>query len=208
MPGQQTTRISVVSSPNQACPAETWMGINWTVTAVGTTNFQFCPSGFFGAAKRLCRRSSSEEVDQQQSTNVSTWKWETPDLSHCAERTVVELHRELKLIMLGYAVSDVPTIVSKLVFYVRNKMTPIQPQRQSPSLTEHTPEPFLPGEGNSLLELARTLETFLYKRPNLLPTQFWSTVAVDYFYTLDALLAAPPGFYHPDVRPLPRLLKV
>lgn len=193
MPGQQTTRISVVSSLDQACPAQTFMGINWTMTAHGMTNFQFCPSGYVGAARRLCSSSSNGGP----AANSSTTAWDPPDFSHCAEKAVAELQRKVKLITLGYAVTDVPSIVSQLAQHVRKRFA------------DAVPLSFLPGEGNFVLELARSLEIFLQKRADLLPVSFWTEEGLDHFRTLDILLDAPPPHYFrpDDITPILRLLQ-
>lgn len=175
------------------------MRVNWSMTAVDTTDFEFCPPGYFGVAKRMCSRSTEVETDQ---SNTSTWRWETPDFSHCMERVVVDLQRQLKLITLGYAVADVPSIVDQFSRHILKRVNKIElVDRDGSSEDRENSSSVLPGEGKPLLELAKNVETFLFKRINLIPSSFWNTTAVDYLQALDVLLfVAQQNFFHPDVR--------
>lgn len=181
------------------------MGLTWSLTAVDSTNFQFCPTGYVGAAKRFCRSQQHQVVSGEgegselmNNNRESLWRWDPPDFSNCAEKVVAELHRKMKLIMLGYAVGDVPSIVALFSRQIQNRLDGIQ---QSGKIMNDSNEwPFLPGEGNAFVQLAKALETFLFKRADALSETFWNTTAVEYFHALDSLLSITPhNFFSPDV---------
>ena len=199
------TRISVVKD-RAACASQNWMGLTWSLTAVDSTNFQFCPTGYVGAAKRFCRSQQHDQVvsgegegsELMNNNSESLWRWDPPDFSNCAEKVVAELHRKMKLIMLGYAVGDVPSIVALFSRQIQNRLDGIQ---QSGKIMNDSNEwPFLPGEGNAFVQLAKALETFLFKRADALSETFWNTTAIEYFHALDSLLSITPhNFFSPDV---------
>ena len=201
---QQTTRVYVVR-PGRACPSDDLMGVSWPLTATDATANQFCPKGYVGVAKRRCiwveqpiERSSTVTAATTANT-AFTWHWETPDLSHCSERGVHDLNRQLKLVVLGYAVDDVGSITAKFNRAIIRKLNAIEASGWA-NWTSKLPSPaYLPGEGNALLELARNIEVFLWKKTELLPQRFWNSTAIDYLYSLDTLLSMPPGFYSPNV---------
>lgn len=201
---QQTTRVYVVR-PGRACPLEDLMGVSWPLTATDATANQFCPKGYVGVAKRRCswveqsiERSST--VNAATTANIAfTWNWETPDLSQCSERGVHDLNRQLKLVALGYSVDDVGSITAKFNRAIIRKLNAIEATGWA-NWTSKLPSPaYLPGEGNTVLELARNIEVFFWKKTDLLPKRFWNSTAIDFLYSLDALLSMPTDFYSPNV---------
>lgn len=168
------------------------------MTAVDVTNYQLCPAGYIGVAKRHCRSVEQLPDEVSLSTRV-LWMWNEPDFSHCGDRYVSELYKQLKLIMLGYVVTDVESVVEKFYEFVQRKLNDIQFNHSKPAPVEQTPVPYLPGEGNALLEMAKSLEAFMSKRTHMLPSTFWNSTAINYLYALDALLSMPRDFFRPDV---------
>ena len=207
--GQQTTRVSVIRQ-GLACPPEDLNGFHWPLTAVDATANQFCPKDYVGTARRRCsgveqpiEQRNSADVAVTTVTNASTWRWEIPDLSHCSDRGVHDLNRQLKLVALGYAVNDVNSITSKFNRLIQRKLNNIDASGWANWTFKSPNHPFSPsyllGEGNALLELSRNIEIFLWRKTDLLPLRFWNSTAIDYLYALDALLSMPSGFYNPDV---------
>lgn len=202
-PASKTTRIFVVQpGKTEACPQQRSRGVDWPVTAVDATSHQFCPAGYVGVARRRCRsvKRSLVAADASAADEVA-WSWEEPDFARCSNRQVSELYKHMKLVALGYLVADVPSIVKKFTEFVQAKLVAIdQNYGNSKRLDpESIPHPYLPGEGNSLMEMGRNIEYFSSRKPSVLPPQFWNSIAVRYLYTLDALLSVPADFFHPDV---------
>lgn len=168
------------------------------MTATDVTNYQFCPAGYIGVARRHCRSVQklldSDNKDDDRTLSV----WEETDYSHCTDRSVNELYRQLKLVTLGYLVTNVQLIVDKFTHLVHKKLESIERHQ-----TIETP--YLPGEGNALLEMAKSLETFMLKKTRTLEKLFWHTTAVDYLHALDDLLSMPGDFFRPDVSRYPLL---
>lgn len=157
------------------------------MTAADVTNYQFCPAGYIGVAKRHCR-SIQELPDTDSTSDDRQTTWEETDFAHCTARNVSELYRQFKLITLGYLVADFQSIVDKFTYLIHKKLEDI-----------HGQSVYLPGEGNALLEMAKSLETFMLKKTDMLEKSFWHWTAVDYLYALDDLLSMPADFFRPDV---------
>ena len=175
------------------------------MTAVDVTNYQFCPAGYVGVATRHCLSVKQTEDSSEAAVPEvrEFWKWGEPDFSNCSDREINELYRQLKLITLGYVVTDIPSIVKKFSDFIQRKLEYFTDHQQrltnQKSTTDEQPVSFLPGEGNALLEMAIGLENFLWKRSEVLPQSFWDSTAVRYFYALDALLSMPKELFSLDV---------
>ena len=174
------------------------------MTAVEVTNYQFCPNGYVGPVRRRCRSAGqvSNDPGSARQTDCVAGIWEEPDFSHCSDRYISELYKQMKMITLGYMVTDVESIVDKFSEFVKQKFTEIQFSKGSNTkLTkiEDIPLPYLAGEGNALLEMAKTFEIFMFKKAHLLPPTYWESTAIHYLYALDTLLSMPKDFFLPDV---------
>lgn len=167
------------------------------MTAVSSAAYRFCPNGYVGVAKRRCSSPAASFADPGTigANNKPNWQWDRPIFSHCSERFVADLHRKLKLVSLGYRVMEIDVIVTNFTNYIWDKLN-----RTLSSSNDEETAVFLPGEGNTILDLARSLESFLWKGSHLMGPLFWNTAAVDYFYALDALLSMPISFFYPEVR--------
>lgn len=201
----KTTHI-FVATQERACTQEKSQGIEWLRTAVGSTSCQYCPAGYVGVAKRHCL--SVKELPDENKDAVPAiqafWSWGEPDFSNCSDQELTEIYQQLKLITLGYVVTDVASVFNKFTHFIHGKLDGISKFNPlaNPKKTidkEATPSPYLPGEGNALLEIAMSLETFLWRRTEVLPHSFWNLTAVRYLYALDALLSMPRDFFNPDV---------
>jgi hypothetical protein len=102
------------------------------------------------------------------------------------------------LITLGYAVTDIASIINKFADFIQRKLKDFADLKSAGS-EQTTQFPYLPGEGNALLEIAMSLEAFLWKRTEVLPQSFWNSTAIQYLYALDALLSMPKDFFRLDV---------
>ncbi|KAI9565392.1 hypothetical protein GHT06_009184 [Daphnia sinensis] len=182
----KTTQI-FVASQEKACPQQKSHGVEWLRTAVDITNYQFCPTGYVGVAKRHCFAVKELPDDGGEALPAIRpfWSWGEPDFSNCSDRELTEIYRQLKLITLGYVVTDVPSIINKFADFIEGKL-------------KATPSPYLPGEGNALLEIAMSLEAFLWRRTEVLPQSFWNSTAVRYLYALDTLLSMPQDIFRLD----------
>ena len=153
-------------------------------------------------ARRRCKSVEQLPEGEAKVANRALWAWEEPDFAHCSDRIVNELYRQMKLIALGYVVTDVQSVFNKFVDSIQRKVKATEnPNRliTNRTLPDQTPFPYLPGEGNALLEMAKNLEIFLWKKTNLMPPSFWEPTAVNYLYALDSLLSMPEDFFRPDV---------
>lgn len=197
----KTTHV-FVATQGRACPQQTCKGIEWPRTAVDITNFQFCPAGYIGVAQRHCL-SVKDNGGNAVPAKLAFWSWGEPDFSNCSDRELTEIYRQLKLITLGYVVTDVASIFNKFADFIQWKLKGIAEfnriANREKTIDEETPSPYLPGEGNALLELAMSLEAFLWKRTEVLPRSFWNSTAVRYLYALDALLSMPRDIFRLDV---------
>lgn len=166
------------------------------MAAAGSVVYQICPKGYVGAAKRRCSSQVATFADPGMidGNNKPNGQWKRPVFLHCKEPFVDDLHRKLKLVSLGYRVAEIDVIVTNFTNYIWGKLN-----RTMNSSVEEAAA-FLPGEGNTILDLARSLESFLWKGSHLMGPIFWNTTAVDYFYALDALLSMPLSFFYPEVR--------
>uniref|UniRef100_A0A0P6GFS4 Brain-specific angiogenesis inhibitor n=1 Tax=Daphnia magna TaxID=35525 RepID=A0A0P6GFS4_9CRUS len=197
----KTTQI-FVTSQEKACPQQKSQGVGWLRTAVDITNYQFCPAGYVGVAKRHCFAVKELPGDGGEALPAirKFWSWGEPDFSNCSDRELTEIYRQLKLITLGYVVTDVTSIINKFADFIQLKLKGIN-RLANPKKTlneEATPSPYLPGEGNALLEIAMSLETFLWRRTEVLSHSFWNSTAVRYLYALDALLSMPQDIFRLD----------
>lgn len=172
------------------------MNVSWPMTAAGSVAYRFCPNGYVGVAKRRCTSTAAtlSHPGINGEPGEPTWQWDRPIFSHCSERLVADLHRKLRLVSLGYKVAEISDIVANFTGYVWQKLN----KTVSPSISDDSAV-FLPGEGNTMLDLARSLESLLWKGSHLMEPLFWNTTAVNYFYALDALLSMPTSFFYPDV---------
>ncbi|KAK4018037.1 hypothetical protein OUZ56_000106 [Daphnia magna] len=200
----KTTQI-FVTSQEKACPQQKSQGVGWLRTAVDITNYQFCPAGYVGVAKRHCFAVKELPGDGGEALPAirKFWSWGEPDFSNCSDRELTEIYRQLKLITLGYVVTDVTSIINKFADFIQLKLKGIAEFNRlaNPKKTlneEDTPSPYLPGEGNALLEIAMSLETFLWRRTEVLSHSFWNSTAVRYLYALDALLSMPQDIFRLD----------
>lgn len=193
-------RITVVQLIN-TCPSHELMKIKWPVTAIGSTSHQYCPKGYVGAARRRClagqpfRQASESIFIQHQTFNAHqqySGYWDEPDFTDCVEIQVSELHKQMRLVALGYGVTDIPSIVTEFYELVRNKFHLFQDE-----INENGR--FLVGEGNAFLEAAKNVEVFLWKKSDLLSPAFWPLQAVEHLYALDTLLSMPFRFFQPEV---------
>lgn len=171
------------------------------MTATDATNYQFCPAGYVGVARRRCKSVEEFPEGDVAAANRALWSWEEPDFAHCSDRIISELYRQMKLIALGYIVTDVQSVFNKFVDSIQRKVKATDQNRSNPKRTppDQAPFPYLPGEGNALLEMAKNLETFVWKKTNMIPPSFWEPTAVNYLYALDALLSMPQDFCRPEV---------
>jgi hypothetical protein len=176
------------------------------MTAVDVTNYQFCPAGYVGVARRRCLsvKQTMDNSEAEVTAIQEFWRWGEPDFSNCSDREITELYRQLKLITLGYVVTDIPSIINKFADFVQRKLKDFTDHKRlanqkSTTNEEIIPLPYLHGEGNALLEIAMSLEAFLWKRTEVLPQSFWNSTAVRYLYALDALLSLPQDFFRLDV---------
>ena len=177
------------------------------MTAVDVTNYQFCPTGYVGVARRRCLsvKQSLDNSEAALTTVREICKWGEPDFSSCSDREITELYRQLKLITMGYVVTDIPSIINKFADFIERKIKDFTDQKRlvNQSVTsnpiETTRSSYLPGEGNALLEIAMNLEAFLWKRTEVLQQSFWDSTAIRYLYALDALLSLPQDFFRSDV---------
>ena len=96
------------------------------------------------------------------------------------------------MVGLGYAVSDMPTILTKLSVYVEKKVN---------ELAAPIGGPFLPGEGNAVIDVIQSVDTFLWKKWHLFDAVFWNSSAVSYLRALDSLLSMPSTYFYPNVMP-------
>ncbi len=155
------------------------------MTAVDVTNYQFCPAGYVGVTRRRCL-SVKQPIDKSEIAATAVrefWKWGEPDFSDCSDREVTELYRQLKLITLGYAVTDIGSIINKFADFIQRKLkdfTRDHENLKSAGSEQTTQFLYLPGEGNSLLEIATNLEAFLWRRTEVLPQSFWNSTAIQY----------------------------
>ena len=179
------------------------------MTAVDVTNYQFCPTGYVGVARRRCL-SVKQSLDNSETalTTVREFcRWGEPDFSNCSDREITELYRQLKLITMGYVVTDIPSIINKFADFIERKLKDFDQKRlvtqNSVTSNETTRSSYLPGEGNAFLEIAMNLEAFLWKRTEVLPESFWDSTAIRYLYALDALLSMPQDFFRSDVSTKP-----
>ncbi|EFX79778.1 hypothetical protein DAPPUDRAFT_104018 [Daphnia pulex] len=197
----KTTHIFVVR-PDRACPQEKNRGVEWLMTALDVTNYQFCPAGYVGVTRRRCL-SVKQPIDNSEIAATAVrefWKWGEPDFSDCSDREVTELYRQLKLITLGYAVTDIASIINKFADFIQRKLKDFADHEslKSAGSEQTTRFLYLPGEGNALLEIAMNLEAFLWRRTEVLPQSFWDSTAIQYLYALDALLSMPKDFFRLD----------
>lgn len=176
------------------------------MTAVDATNYQFCPAGYVGVARRRCKSSVEElpDVDVIAAASRVVWSWDEPDFAHCSDRYINDLYKKMKLVALGYVVVDVPSVYNQFGDFIHAKLKLIdETNRLNPkraTRAEQIPFPYLPGEGNALLEMAKILEAFVWSnKTHVLPPSFWNSTAVDYLYALDALLSMPTDYFRPDV---------
>ncbi|KZS07008.1 Uncharacterized protein APZ42_029535 [Daphnia magna] len=200
----KTTQI-FVTSQEKACPQQKSQGVGWLRTAVDITNYQFCPAGYVGVAKRHCFAVKELPGDGGEALPAirKFWSWGEPDFSNCSDRELTEIYRQLKLITLGYVVTDVTSIINKFADFIQLKLKGIAEFNRlanpKKALNEEaTPSSYLPGEGNALLEIAMSLETFLWRRTEVLSHSFWNSTAVRYLYALDALLSMPQDIFRLD----------
>lgn len=182
------------------------------MTAVDVTNYQFCPAGYVGVTRRRCL-SVEQSMDNSEAAATAVrefWRWGDPDFSNCSDREVTELYRQLKLITLGYAVTDIPSVMNKFADFIERKLQDLTDHKNQKSAMDEqtTSSPFLPGEGNALLEIAMNLEAFLWRKTDVLPQSFWDSTAVRYLYALDALLSMPKEFFRLDVSRTPSFVFV
>uniref|UniRef100_A0A0P5AMI9 Brain-specific angiogenesis inhibitor n=1 Tax=Daphnia magna TaxID=35525 RepID=A0A0P5AMI9_9CRUS len=197
----KTTQI-FVTSQEKACPQQKSQGVGWLRTAVDITNYQFCPAGYVGVAKRHCFAVKELPDDGGETLPAIKpfWSWGEPDFSNCSDRELTEVYHQLKLITLGYVVTDLTSIVNKFADFIEWKLKGIAEFNRFTNWKnrtdeEATPAPYLPGEGNMLLEMAISLEVFLWRRTEVLPHSFWNSTAVRYLYALDALLSMPRDIF-------------
>ncbi|XP_057370415.1 uncharacterized protein LOC130691484 [Daphnia carinata] len=199
----KTTQI-FVASQERSCPQQKSRGVEWLRTAVDITNYQFCPAGYVGVAKRHCFAVKELPGDDGEALPAMRlfWSWGEPDFSNCSDRNLTEIYRQLKLITLGYIVTDVPSIINKFADFIESKLKSIAKSNRNAnakkSQNEDTAPSYLPGEGNALLEIAMSLEAFLWRRTAVLPQAFWNSTAVRYLYALDALLSMPQDIFGLD----------
>ncbi|XP_057370422.1 uncharacterized protein LOC130691485 isoform X2 [Daphnia carinata] len=196
----KTTQI-FVADQERSCPQQRSHGVEWLRTAVDITNYQFCPAGYVGVAKRHCFAVKELPDDNGETHPAIRLFWGEPDFSNCSDRELTELYQQLKLITLGYVVTDLPSIVNKFADFIEWKLEGIAESNRftnSRKATdeEATPFPYLPGEGNMLLEMAVSIEALLWRRTEVLPHSFWNSTAVRYLYALDALLSMPHDIFH------------
>ena len=85
--------------------------------------------------------------------------------------------------MLGYQVTTVATIITDIREHIDSQLN----------------SPFLPGEGNAVLELLQHINQYLMKKSDLLPFIFWDTSAIEYLYAVDAVQSMPPLYIFLDV---------
>ncbi|KAI9565389.1 hypothetical protein GHT06_009181 [Daphnia sinensis] len=195
----KTTQI-FVASQEKACPQQKSHGVEWLRTAVDITNYQFCPAGYVGVAKRRCLAVKELPDDGGEALPAIRPFWGEPDFSNCSDRELTEIYQQLKLITLGYVVTDLPSIVNKFADFIAGKLKVIAEFNglanwKKTKNEEVVLSPYLPGEGNMLLEMAISVETFLWRRTEVLPHSFWNSTAVRYLYALDALLSMPRDIF-------------
>uniref|UniRef100_A0A0P6EIG7 Brain-specific angiogenesis inhibitor n=1 Tax=Daphnia magna TaxID=35525 RepID=A0A0P6EIG7_9CRUS len=197
----KTTQV-FVASEERSCPQQKSHGVEWLRTAFDITNYQFCPAGYVGVAKRHCFAVKELPDDGGETLPAIQpfWSWGEPDFSNCSDRELTEVYHQLKLITLGYVVTDLTSIVNKFADFIEWKLKGIAEFNRFTNWKnrtdeEATPAPYLPGEGNMLLEMAISLEVFLWRRTEVLPHSFWNSTAVRYLYALDALLSMPRDIF-------------
>ena len=93
---------------------------------------------------------------------------------------------QMKLVAMGYAVIDVPTIITKFSVYVDKKAAGSRRR-------------VLAGEGNGVVELAESISNYLRAKHLRFDAAFWNSSAVEYLRAVDLLLSMPPDYFSPQV---------